>query len=169
MLIKTDKLPASVNKLFIVPNPEIMKKKRAGLNYQWMIARGMENVNLSVDGFAPPGAAYHSAMAGNPLDLPELKKMSLQCDDKITLKPKQVEPFNRLKDVRCAMLDATPGFGKSVIAAKLIAHTKCKTLIVCHTSILAAQFAREVEKFLGINCGKFFGKEKNIQPVTSTT
>jgi len=169
MLIKTHELPTSVNKLFIVPNPEIMKKKRAGLNYQWMIKRGMENVNLSIDGYAPPGAAYHSAMAGKPLNLPELKKMSLQCDDKIILHDYQVPVFEKIKDVRCALIDANTGYGKSVLASKLIAYTKCKTLIVCHNSILAAQFAKEVEKFLGINCGKFFGKEKNLQPVTSTT
>lgn len=55
-----------------------------------------------------------------------------------------------LKPHDCGVLAATTAFGKTVIAAKLIALRGCNTLVLVHRSQLAAQWRERLKTFLSI-------------------
>ncbi len=67
------------------------------------------------------------------------------------LKSHQSEALSKLLENQDGVLSATTGFGKTVIAAKLIAEKKCSTLILVHTKELATQWKARLEQFLEIN------------------
>lgn len=68
----------------------------------------------------------------------------------IELYPDQVEVFDQVKPYTSGLLEAQTGSGKTVIAIALHQAWGGRTLVVCHSLILAKQFAEEFNKFIGI-------------------
>ena len=63
----------------------------------------------------------------------------------------QEQAFQAMVDQPTGVLAATTGFGKTVIAAKMIAAIRRPTLILVHTKELAAQWRERLNQFLTIN------------------
>ncbi|PEV93207.1 type III restriction endonuclease, partial [Bacillus cereus] len=59
--------------------------------------------------------------------------------------------LNALEEKDMGILCAGTGFGKTIVAAKLIADKKVSTLILVHNTNLAGQWKSQLEHFLKIN------------------
>ena len=68
------------------------------------------------------------------------------------LRNEQQEAVNALIYNRIGTLSATTAFGKSVVAANIIATRKINTLILVHTKALMEQWKVVLDKFLTIEC-----------------
>lgn len=68
------------------------------------------------------------------------------------LRNEQQEDADALISNRIGTLSATTAFGKSVVAANIIATRKTNTLILVHTKALMEQWKVVLEKFLTIEC-----------------
>lgn len=67
------------------------------------------------------------------------------------LYPKQQQALHALEEKDMGILCAGTGFGKTIVAAKLIADQKVSTLILVHNTNLAGQWKSQLEHFLKIN------------------
>ena len=67
------------------------------------------------------------------------------------LNKNQEAAFSELNKYNEGVLSATPGFGKTVIGARIIAEKSVPTLILVHTKELAIQWKDRLEQFLEIN------------------
>lgn len=67
------------------------------------------------------------------------------------LHPKQAEALNALASHDTGVLAATTAFGKTVVAAALIAHRKRSTLILVHRRELINQWVERLSSFLSID------------------
>lgn len=63
----------------------------------------------------------------------------------------QEEALSNLMQQNMGILCAGTGFGKTVVAAKIIAEKKVRTLILVHNKTLAVQWKNQLEQFLEIN------------------
>jgi superfamily II DNA or RNA helicase len=68
-----------------------------------------------------------------------------------TLRDEQLAAFDALAKHDFGVLAAPPAFGKTVIAASLIAHRGCGTLVLVHRRELLAQWAERLKAFLRID------------------
>lgn len=64
------------------------------------------------------------------------------------LRPEQEEVVNTLLRYENGVISATTAFGKTVIAANIIANRKINTLIIVHTTQLLEQWKKRLEEFL---------------------
>ncbi|MCH5218573.1 MAG: DEAD/DEAH box helicase family protein [Muribaculaceae bacterium] len=64
------------------------------------------------------------------------------------LRPEQQEAVKAMTPYMCGILFASPGFGKTVIGAALIAEKKVNTLILVHTKALLDQWQKRLSDFL---------------------
>ncbi len=69
--------------------------------------------------------------------------------------------FDRINSFEDGVLSALPGFGKTVVGAKLISSKKRSTLILVHTKELAYQWLERLEQFLEINEPNIDGMRRN--------
>lgn len=66
------------------------------------------------------------------------------------LRPDQESANSATKQTDMGIISAATGFGKTVLACKMIADRKVNTLILVHNKNLADQWCRELKKFLSI-------------------
>ncbi|MFC7394012.1 TOTE conflict system archaeo-eukaryotic primase domain-containing protein [Scopulibacillus cellulosilyticus] len=67
------------------------------------------------------------------------------------LRPQQQEAVSKLLQYNNGILSATTGFGKTVVAASLIAERKVNTLIIVHRKQLLEQWTEQLSSFLEID------------------
>lgn len=67
------------------------------------------------------------------------------------LQPNQQRAFRALAAQDCGVLAATTAFGKTVVAAAMIAERRCNTLILVHRRELLAQWTARLRAFLAID------------------
>nr|WP_313770660.1 DEAD/DEAH box helicase family protein [Bacillus sp. S/N-304-OC-R1] len=82
-----------------------------------------------------------------------------------TLHPQQEEAVNELFNHGNGVLSATTGFGKTVLAAALIAKRKTNTLIIVDRTQLLTQWIEKLAFFLNISpkeIGQFSGNKKKL-------
>lgn len=68
-----------------------------------------------------------------------------------TLREAQSEAVNEILNHDLGVLSAPPGFGKTVIGAKLVAKRGCRTLILVHRKELLDQWVARLSLFLGVD------------------
>ena len=81
------------------------------------------------------------------------------------LRPEQQSAVDALLQSDLGVLSATTAFGKTVIAAWLIAKRQVNTLIIVHTKQLQDQWVERLQTFLGISAkkiGRYGGGRKKI-------
>ena len=66
------------------------------------------------------------------------------------LRPDQKSANSATKQVNMGIISADTGFGKTVLACKMISDRKVNTLILVHNKNLADQWCRQLKKFLSI-------------------
>jgi superfamily II DNA or RNA helicase len=69
------------------------------------------------------------------------------------LRENQTASFKALSAHDCGVLAATPAFGKTVVAAALIAHRECSTLVLVHRRELLTQWVERLKAFLSVAPG----------------
>ena len=70
-----------------------------------------------------------------------------------TLRQEQQAAFDALAAHDFGVLAATTAFGKTVVAAALVAHRKCNTLILVHRRELLTQWTERLKTFLSVEGG----------------
>ena len=81
------------------------------------------------------------------------------------LRPEQQLAVDALIQADMGVLSATTAFGKTVVAAKMIAHRKVNTLIIVHTKQLQTQWIERLQTFLELptkKIGRFGGGRKKM-------
>ena len=107
----------------ILKNPNYLKMLKLGKSLRWT----PKKIEIPV--------------LGTPDQLPASNPTT------INLYPDQQEVFDQLKDLSNSLLEARTGAGKTVISIALHQAWGGRTLIVCHSLVLAKQFADEFIKF----------------------
>ena len=69
------------------------------------------------------------------------------------LREEQVVAFNALAEHDTGVLAASPAFGKTVVAAALIAKRACSTLVLVHRRELLTQWVERLREFLSVEAG----------------
>lgn len=88
----------------------------------------------------------------------------------IELYPDQQVVFDQVKDLTSALIEAQTGAGKTVMGIALHQVWGGRTIVVCHTLVMAKQFAGEFEKFIGVKPTFFCsGKHDQSGQVVVTT
>lgn len=109
-----------------------------------------------------------------------IKGLPIKATFKGQLRPDQLPAFTALGKVSTGILQARPGFGKTVVAAALIAKHQVSTLILVKNKALAEQWVTRLNQFLEVetapilteltrtgrkrhkrSIGTFFGNKKN--------
>ena len=143
-----------VDEFYNLPNPEKIKRIRMEKYHRHLT----EKIFIGAkDGTLPPGATAKK--------IPVIVKRGT----KVPLYETQIPIFNKIKDLSSVLLEATTSFGKTVVSCALCDYWVGKTLIVVHSSDMVNQFGDEIEKFLGIIPGKFYGSKKTFGEITITT
>ena len=70
-----------------------------------------------------------------------------------TLRNDQQSAFDALSRHDCGVLAATTAFGKTVVAAALIAHRQINTLVLVHRKELLKQWVERLQQFLSVDTG----------------
>jgi len=85
--------------------------------------------------------------------IPTLQTAFLPAQNKtqIRLYPDQEVVFNEMKDWSTCLLEALTGAGKTVMSIALHQAWGGRTLVVCHTLVLAKQFSEEFKKFADVS------------------
>ena len=78
---------------------------------------------------------------------------SLAVDFLGALRDRQVASFDALAAHDCGVLAATTAFGKTVVAAALIAYRSCSTLVLVHRRELLVQWVERLKTFLSVGAG----------------
>lgn len=107
------------------------------------LPRGCEEALIEIlDKFCVRYSMVDKTNAGNPI------KVSFNGE----LRPDQQKAVTALINNRIGTLSAATAFGKSVVAANIIAQRKTNTLILVHTKALMEQWQSVLAKFLTIEC-----------------
>jgi superfamily II DNA or RNA helicase len=85
-------------------------------------------------------------------DIEDLREpgASLDCRFLGTLRDEQQISVNALSKYDCGVLAATTAFGKTVVAAALIAHRRVSTLVLVHRKELLKQWVERLRQFLSV-------------------
>jgi superfamily II DNA or RNA helicase len=70
-----------------------------------------------------------------------------------TLREEQVVAFNALSGHDHGVIAAPPAFGKTVVAAALVAQRACSTLVLVHRRELLTQWVERLKEFLSVEAG----------------
>jgi superfamily II DNA or RNA helicase len=76
---------------------------------------------------------------------------AINCEFQGTLRDGQREAFAKLASYDSGVLAAGTAFGKTVVAAAIVAQRKCSTLVLVHRRELAEQWAERLRTFLSID------------------
>jgi len=89
------------------------------------------------------------------IDVEDLRECGaeLDCGFLGTLRPEQRSAVDALSKHNCGVLAATTAFGKTVVAAALIAHRGRNCLVLVHRKELLKQWAERLTQFLSIDPG----------------
>ena len=166
-MIKETDVSESVLNIYTTPNPQYYTMMRMGKPAPYI----SKNKKIYFGGQLPPGAAYWSHREGNTLDKGDsMKKGSLKYPKAVLkMRDYQEEPIARACGVRCALIEAPTGSGKTAMASRIIQDSGQKTLMLCNSIDLMHQSAQEIEDFLGVKPSVFFGKEKEFGNITVST
>jgi superfamily II DNA or RNA helicase len=69
----------------------------------------------------------------------------------IILKPEQLKVAKELLQHARVVLEAPPGFGKTIVALHCVCRRKQPTLIIVHTKTLISQWQKAIEQWLGLD------------------
>jgi len=168
MIINKNDVSGNVLALYTVPNSKYYDLIKLG-NETWGCKKTVSLI--SKKGACPPSALYYSATKDNTILYPTAFVTGglVYDNDTLELRPEQVVPAKKLLEVRVALLEAPPGFGKTIMSSELLRKTKLSTLVVCSTLDIMRQFQATFKDHLGIDCGVFCGTKKELKNVTVTT
>jgi hypothetical protein len=92
---------------------------------------------------------------GIEVDIEDLRETGAKLDYRFlgTLRDDQRSAFDALSRHDCGVLAATTAFGKTVVAAALVAHRRINTLVLVHRKELLKQWVERLQQFLSVDTG----------------
>jgi superfamily II DNA or RNA helicase len=92
---------------------------------------------------------------GVETDIEDLREPGAKLDYRFlgTLRDEQLSAVDALLRHDCGVLAATTAFGKTVVAAALIAHRRINTLVLVHRKELLKQWVERLQQFLSVDTG----------------
>ena len=92
---------------------------------------------------------------GIEAEIEDLRERGAKIDFRFlgTLRNDQRSAFDALSRHDCGVLAATTAFGKTVVAAALIAHRQINTLVLVHRKELLKQWFERLQQFLSVDTG----------------
>lgn len=149
----TPTVTEKVTALCTVSNPEYFKAKYLRLSTDRIPSR-IKAYSESQNTFIFPRGKAEEVLKelGQHLSIKDMREYGkpLEVEFLASLFAQQQEALDHLKAVNCGVLSATTGFGKTVVAAALIAERKVNTLILVHRNQLIDQWKMALTSFLSI-------------------
>lgn len=145
-----DKLYRFLKKELNFPNPEFYEKERFGYS-TWQTPRWIKTLEVVPDGIRVPiGYFAHISQIATDntlsVDITDLrittKKISFP--SQLKLRKDQQKALNQLYQYERAILEAHPGFGKTMVALSLMKKRHQKTLVIVHTNTLLHQWQKRI-------------------------
>ncbi len=162
------------NKAYLKPDEDLLKRIETGLKYQVFEPHSKKQI---------PRLILHYGMVANgvywiPTERTDLlegyeieyvdKRAYVDADfpePSFTLRDDQQEIFDEADD--SCIVNAKPGFGKTILALAIAAKLGQKTLVVCTTTAIRDMWVKEVRKWFGIEPGIIgSGKMNYDAPIT---
>ncbi|MDR0462682.1 MAG: DEAD/DEAH box helicase, partial [Pseudomonadales bacterium] len=132
-------------------NPKIIELKRMGYS-TWKVPYTIKCFSKLKNGYVLPtgfGSQLRNYLQdrGDEIEIIDkrVEKPIVPFDFQIELRPEQQEPVEKLLYLNRAILEAKPGFGKTMAALYVIAKRSQKTLIIVHTRALLHQWKKRIE------------------------
>ncbi|MBU0569396.1 DEAD/DEAH box helicase, partial [Patescibacteria group bacterium] len=160
-ILLPDKLYKFLKSELNFPNPEYYKRERLGYS-TWQTPRFIKTIEVVEDGILLPIGYWEEIkefIDQNNLRLTiddnrkELKPITFSCT--LKLKPEQQKVSKELLKHERVILEAKPGFGKTIVGLYCMKRRKQPTLIVVHTKTLLYQWLRRIDKWFNL-------KEKDV-------
>jgi len=164
MIIKPEDTTDEIINFFTVKNPKYYNLLKLD-KFTGYTSRIM---NIGSKNRLPPGTAYwHAKKYGVRMNLNDLK--FAKQNTSISLRDNQPELFFKIYDKRACLVEASTGFGKSVIITALSEVWGGKTLIISNSRDNVKYFYDTFKKFLGIDVGMYYSDKKDMQDITVST
>ncbi len=146
-----------ITKSLTFPNPKIGELIRMGYSV-WKVPKQIKCFRLLKSGFYLPigfGPALWTYLKNRGDEL-VLDDRRVECQvapiiSKIQLKPEQIRAQEKLLATNRAILEAKPGFGKTMLAIEVICARAQKTLVIVHTRALLDQWIKRISDYCQIN------------------
>ena len=90
-------------------------------------------------------------------------------NEDIILRPEQEYVTDRLKNMRCWLIEMKTWAWKSLAIAKLIQQWWVSTLIATHSLLCLKDMKKTIKRALWVDAWELSAKKKDIQPITVTT
>lgn len=163
------------NKIYLKPNEELLKRIDTNLTYQIFEPHSKKQIPKIIRhyGLVARDTYWIPAARGDLLqdveDLNVVDKRTIIHEDfpepKFKLREDQQEIYDDVTD--SCIINAKPGFGKTILALALAAKLGQKTLVVCTTTVIRDMWVKEVRKWFDIEPGIIgSGKFDHESPIT---
>lgn len=155
-----DKLYRFLRSKLVFRNPEYLVKIRKGFS-TWNTPEWIYVIRRYEDGIVVPGG-----LIGDIEEFAKRNDIALQIDDQqrickgiriphsLVLRPEQEHILDKIMRRNRCVLEAPPGFGKTVIGLRYILKRKQPALIVVHTNELLRQWKKCIERYCTLKKGE---------------
>lgn len=154
-----DKLYKFLKEKLIFHNPQFYEMERRGYS-TWNTPRLISTLKKTEGGILIPAGflpqiGIFAAENNIKLEITDKRTTCAEIDfsSKIELRRSQHRVAEKLLDNDRAILEAKPGFGKTIVAIYCIKKRKQPTLIVVHTKELLHQWKKRLEEFFSLKKG----------------
>jgi len=155
-LFLPDKLYKYLKKELNFPNPEFYAMERFGYS-TWKTPRFIKTLEVLPDGITVPlgflnkvkGFAEKEQLKAEIIDQRTIAKQ-ISFPSKLLLRKDQQYVLNQLMKEDRAILEAQPGFGKTIVALALMKKRGQKTLIIVHTNTLLHQWEKRINDYFSL-------------------
>lgn len=151
-----DKLYRYLKKELNFPNPDFYAKERFGYS-TWQTSRFIKTLEILPDGIVAP-LGFHNKL--NDFIQKEQLKVEIvdqristkqrRFSSKLILRKDQKQVLSRLLANNRVILEAQPGFGKTMVALALMKKLGQKTLIIVHTNTLLHQWQKRIINYFSL-------------------
>jgi len=154
-----DKLYRHLKKELNFPNPDFYAKERFGYS-TWQTPRFIKTLDVLPDGIAIPVGYLNKLsefiqqeqLKAEIVDQRVITK-KIAYPSKLILRKDQKQVLTRLMVNNRVILEAQPGFGKTMVALALMKKLGQKTLIIVHTNTLLHQWQERIVKYFSMTKG----------------
>jgi len=155
-LFLPDKLYKYLKKELNFPNPEFYAMERFGYS-TWKTPRFIKTLEVLPDGITVPlgflnkvkGFAEKEQLKAEIIDQRTIAKQ-ISFPSKLLLRKDQQYVLNQLMKEDRVILEAQPGFGKTIVALALMKKRGQKTLIIVHTNTLLHQWEKRINDYFSL-------------------
>jgi len=152
-----DKLYRYLKQELNFPNPEFYEKERLGYS-TWQTPRFIRTLEIQPDGVLVPIGFLEKVMA-----YAEQEHLTVTIDDrrittkttsfpsKLILRKDQQKVLKQLIGYNRVILNANPGFGKTMVALALMKKLRQRTLIIVHTNTLLHQWHKRISDYFKLS------------------